>query len=59
MTVNLPEVHLDPDEVLIKDYAENEGVLASLVNAGIVAHRSNVPCGRVKAALCGVLKEIV
>lgn len=36
VTVNLPEVDLADNEVLIKDYAENEGVLAALVAAGVV-----------------------
>jgi hypothetical protein len=36
-TVNVPEIFLAPDEVLIKDYAENAGILAVLVQAGIVA----------------------
>lgn len=28
LTVNLPDVPLAPDEVLIKDYGENEGALS-------------------------------
>ena len=35
-TVNVPEAKLEPDEVIIKDYSENEGMLDALVNAGIV-----------------------
>ena len=35
-TVNVPEVDLAPNEVIIKDYSENEGVEASLVAAGII-----------------------
>lgn len=31
-----PAVNLEPDEVLIKDFSENEGVLAALNKAGIV-----------------------
>jgi hypothetical protein len=35
-TVNMPEVALAPDEVIIKDYSENEGILDVLLKAGIV-----------------------
>jgi len=35
-TVNIPEYEPDFDEVLIKDYSENEGMLDALVKAGIV-----------------------
>jgi len=36
-TVNLPMVPLEPDEVIIKDYSENEGVLDALVTAGYIS----------------------
>jgi hypothetical protein len=35
-TVNLRELALATDEVLIKDYSENAGMLALLVEAGVV-----------------------
>ena len=35
-TVNLPDVPLKPGEVFIKDYSENQGMLAALEKAGIV-----------------------
>ena len=35
-TVNLPDEKLDTDEIAIKDYSENEGMLTALVEAGIV-----------------------
>ncbi len=35
-TVNLPAVAVGPNQVFIKDYSENEGVLAALDAAGIV-----------------------
>lgn len=35
-TVNLPGVALGPDEVFIKDYSENIGMLAALERAGVV-----------------------
>lgn len=36
-TVNLPELALEADQVLIKDYSENEGLLALLVAARVVS----------------------
>lgn len=35
-TANVPGAPLGPREALIKDYSENEGMLAALVAAGIV-----------------------
>jgi hypothetical protein len=35
-TVNLPDLPAGPNQVFIKDYSENEGMLAALEAAGIV-----------------------
>ncbi|WP_435008078.1 DUF4313 domain-containing protein [Tundrisphaera lichenicola] len=35
-TVNLPDVPLGKNQVLIKSYAENEGLLEALTEAGVV-----------------------
>jgi hypothetical protein len=35
-TVNVPEVQLEPNEIIIKNYSENEGVLEFLQENGIV-----------------------
>ncbi len=35
-TVNIPDAELGDDEVFIKDYSENEGVLDSLIDAGFI-----------------------
>lgn len=35
-TVNVPEYVLRPNEVLIKDYSESEGMLRALEDAGVV-----------------------
>jgi hypothetical protein len=35
-TVNIPEISLGPNEVIIKNYSENEGMLPALINAGVV-----------------------
>lgn len=36
-TVNIPEISLAPGEVIVKDYSENEGMLDTLVAAGVVS----------------------
>lgn len=51
-TVNMPEVKLAPDEILIKDYSENEGMLDALVNAGVVTDTGRrEACGYVSVAV--------
>lgn len=35
-TVNLPDVSLEPDEVIIKNYSENEGMSEALQIAGVI-----------------------
>jgi len=44
-TINLPDIDLKKDEVCIKDYSENEGMLKTLINSGIVS----VPIAFVKS----------
>ena len=52
-TVNLPDVLLQPNEVLIKDYAENEGILQFLVENNIVTPTQNgVQSGYVWIPVC-------
>lgn len=52
-TVNLPDVLLQPNEVLIKDYAENEGILQFLVDNNIVtATKNGVQSGYVWVPVC-------
>ncbi|WP_317897141.1 hypothetical protein [Aurantibacillus circumpalustris] len=36
-TVNIPDEALGADEVIIKNYSENEGVLRVLINASIIS----------------------
>lgn len=44
VTINAPEHTLSQDEVIVKDYSENRGVLTVLVKAGILT-----PTGRLVA----------
>jgi len=36
-TVNVPEVDLEPGEIIIKNYSENEGCLPFLITNGVVS----------------------
>jgi hypothetical protein len=36
-TINLPDVKLEEDEVIIKDYSENEGMVKCLIEAGVIS----------------------
>jgi hypothetical protein len=36
-TVNVPDEHLESDEVVIKNYSENEGCLPFLITNGVVS----------------------
>jgi hypothetical protein len=52
-TVNLPTMSLPPNHVLIKDYAENEGVLAALQAANVLIPTSfSVMSGFVELPVC-------
>lgn len=55
-TVHTPESSLAADEVVIKDYSENEGMLGLLVAEGIVSPPlREVPSGYVTLYLCRCL----
>jgi hypothetical protein len=58
-TVNLPDEVMEPGEVAIKDYSENEGMLATLVAAGIVGEPvRTVSSGWVTVPICPLLTEV-
>ena len=55
-TVNMPEVALEADEVLIKDYSENEGMTEFLEREGIVKRTGRVVgSGYVTIPVCKLL----
>lgn len=57
-TVNVPEMPLMPNQLLIKDYSENEGMLAALEKAGIVrAFGVRVRTGHVSMPVCELLVD--
>ena len=55
-TINVPAMPLAQNQVLIKDYDENEGLLEALDNAGLV-RTTGVRCrlGFVQADVCHLL----
>ena len=55
-TVNLPDIPLAHDEVFIKDYSEDEGMLQVLVDASIVEETNEVvSSGFVTIPRCKIL----
>ena len=55
-TVNIPEIPLKDDEVLIKDYSENEGMLELLIREGIVEKLNQIVfSGYVEIPKCKLL----
>jgi len=58
-TVNIPGEDIEKDEVIIKDYSENEGVLQSLISAGIISKPLRmVGTGFVECPVCKLLIKI-
>jgi hypothetical protein len=52
-TVCVEDHLLNSDEVAIKDYSENEGILESLIQCNIVEHpRAFIQSGHVKIPIC-------
>jgi hypothetical protein len=56
-TINLPNVSLNDDEVIIKDYSENEGILNILLINGVVELTGkSVDTGFVNCEICKLIK---
>lgn len=56
-TVNIPCCNIESDEILIKNYSENEGLLEILENAGIVKSTGKyVESGWVQVPVCKYIK---
>ena len=55
-TVNLPNESLEPNEVFIKDYSENKGMLDSLIKNKIISNPiEKIPTGFIKIYKCKIL----
>ena len=58
-TVNIPEAELEPNEVIIKNYSENEGMYQALFEAGIISKaKRHVQTGNVTCAVCDYIDYI-
>ena len=52
-TVNLPDLAMKEDQVLIKDYSENEGMYHVLHSAGVISQPiAYIQTGHVSVPLC-------
>jgi hypothetical protein len=59
-SVNIPDTPMAANEVAIKDWSENEGMLDALVRAGIVSLPvRTVPTGYVSAHVCTLNPDIL
>lgn len=55
-SINLPKYDLKDDEVIIKNYSENEGILEVLIEAKIISEPSvMIQTGFVKCPVCKLL----
>jgi hypothetical protein len=55
-SINLPHIELEKDEVIIKDYSENEGLLQVLLDAKIVETTGkSINVGYVKVQICKLI----
>jgi hypothetical protein len=52
LTVNVPDCDLQPGEILIKSWGENEGAYKTLEEAGLVELVQEVQCGYETAEKC-------
>jgi hypothetical protein len=56
-TINVPQIPLLNDEVIIKNYSENAGVLEMLEGAGYIQDTGNIVyVGMAEANICKLLK---
>lgn len=57
-SVNIPNVLIESDQIIIKDYSENEGILQCLMDHGIIsAPLYEVNSGYTFCYVCNILKR--
>lgn len=54
-TVNLPDVELGPNQVIVKSYSENEGMLEALVAADVALPVRMIRTGFVEVPVCELM----
>jgi hypothetical protein len=59
VSLNIPEVDLNENETIVKNYSENDGVLDTLIGAGILAPTGRTVDGGFTAhPICRILIEL-
>jgi hypothetical protein len=57
-TINVPEIELEKDEVIIKNYSENEGILDCLIdNHILIKTGKKIEIGYVTCEICKLLNN--
>jgi hypothetical protein len=57
-TVNVPDAKLEKDEVVIKNWSENAGILRALIEHNVVLDTGKkVRCGVVSGYVCKVIRD--
>ena len=58
-TVNIPEENIEQDEVIVKDFSENDGMLDALLNAKIVSQPIRfIRSGFIQCPVCKLIVNI-
>jgi len=58
-TINVPDANIESDDVIIKNYRENEGILKVLVDAGVVLTPHNkVKIGNNEGSICKLIAKL-
>lgn len=56
-TINVPEVQINDDEVIIKNYSENEGILEALIKSNVISSPiKTIQTGFITAPICKLIK---
>lgn len=55
-TINVPEININENEVIIKNYSENEGVLEALMKSKVISSPlRTIQTGLITAPICKLL----
>jgi len=55
-TINIPEISICEDEVIIKNYSENEGILEALIQSKVISRPvRTIQTGFITAPICKLL----
>ncbi|MFL5766079.1 MAG: hypothetical protein ACJ77K_19195 [Bacteroidia bacterium] len=54
-SINIPDEELSVEEIIIKDYSENSGIMAVLINAKIISYPERFTLNALSAPICKLL----